>query len=149
MKTYEHKGITITFDVERAHFYANAKGKKLNAPSLDAMRKQIDASLAIAFEPFKAHILSYGAFKLEKVIHVGKGSHRNASFAFHTDQGSERYDVVIDTPTNRRLVTNYMATNKEGKAEIERINARISAALKAVPTVKADAFAAKTKAAKS
>lgn len=53
-KTWTHKGITITFDGDRAKFSAALGTKTLQATSLDAIKKKIDAERA--FEPFPCYL---------------------------------------------------------------------------------------------
>jgi hypothetical protein len=59
--TWTHKGVTITFRADNARFYAKlANGKRLNAPSLDAMKKNIEVEMENSFKPFTALIEGTG-----------------------------------------------------------------------------------------
>jgi hypothetical protein len=56
--TYTHKGTKITFDSERAVFRAERDGRTMRAPSLDAIKKQIEE--ATKFDAFDAYIEGSG-----------------------------------------------------------------------------------------
>lgn len=75
--TWTHKGVTITFDADRAVFRATAKKKPITAPSLDAIKKKIDAENK--FEPFDCYVEMQGwGWKagLAGVAVFLKGQHR-------------------------------------------------------------------------
>lgn len=54
--TWEHLGITITFNPPHANFLATAAGKNLRASSLDAMKAQIEKLNIQKFEAFEAYV---------------------------------------------------------------------------------------------
>lgn len=56
--SWEHRGVTITFDshATRPEFRADAPGKSLRAPSMDAIKKKIDLLSLDTFEGFYAYV---------------------------------------------------------------------------------------------
>lgn len=53
MSTFKHAGIDITLD-GTGKFFATVNGVRVRKPSLDAMKKHIDESAKMKFEPFTA-----------------------------------------------------------------------------------------------
>lgn len=103
---YEHNGVKIQFDQQRATFIAVVKDNRITAPSLDAIKSKIVAAQKIKFEPFKALIIEgYGQRSLQPVTVVGvkKSMHRGSDkFYFVTSIGRTVSSVAEDTPANRR-----------------------------------------------
>lgn len=54
--SWEHKGVTITFNAATANFVAEAPGKRLVAGSLDAVRAKIDKLNVERFDAFDAYV---------------------------------------------------------------------------------------------
>lgn len=149
--TYTHKGITITFNALAARFEAAVGEKPLAARSLDAIKKQIDAALAVKFEPFKA--LRFWADELVAVtvtnVQKETSGYRRGELVFNMEwqsKGSsmksattERF-VTPDTPENREQIKAWQKAHKEGHAEMQRIKNRIDEMHRAIPRVEAEDY---------
>lgn len=147
-KTYEHNGVTITFNELGANFSATANGKHLSAPSRDAIKKKIDAALAVNFSPFKAiylgrhgEVTSLAVVGLEKPARNRYGTTRQV-FVCEGDRYARHVaEVTPDTPANRKLVAAFRKRYKQVEAEKERLDEEIEAMQAAIPSVKADDYA--------
>ena len=145
-QTYEHKGVTITFEPSRGDFTAPIGGKTVRASSLDAMKKRVDESAKLKFEPFKALRYSSDTLVVVDVTGMGKesiGYHRGSpNFMLdYQDHGRVRQssarEVTPDTPEARERIKAWQSLYESGTAEIARIKESIEAALKAIPKLKA------------
>lgn len=143
-KTYDHSGVTITFNDAAANFSATVQNKRLSAPSLAAIKKQIDAALAIKFEPFKA--LDWSRTRMHPVMVTGitierrSRSYGGSRKRFECEGASywrAKETVALDTPANRKLISALHKRAKEVEAEKDRLDAEIDALEAKIPVVKA------------
>ncbi len=148
---YEHKGIQISFNDKGANFSATMKTKRIVAPSLAAVKKQIDAELDLSdsFKPFAVievdtyhdAISESKAVALEKVRKTSRYSN-SGEFEFTMQGGrygsTTRSAVIADTPENRKIAKAYLALHTKNKKEIERLTAEQEAARKGLPHISAD-----------
>jgi hypothetical protein len=132
MSTWTHGTTTITFDAERATFRADGpNGEKLRAPSLAAIKKQLDGLNTVAFKPFailRFTLTRFNAWSTEAEAELGKFTtglkaaqlekestgRSGMSYRFviegQRNYGSSReYSVYPDSPENREAVSAYMA----------------------------------------
>lgn len=118
MSSFSHKGTTITLDGNGA-FRATHKGEVVRGPSLDAVKKKINAIDAKGFVEFDALNFIWGnklgEFRVVGVQPGKKGSWRNANAKWKvTDKNktSPTVDtsrvVIPDTPENRVKVQAYL-----------------------------------------
>lgn len=148
MSTYQHKETKIEFDAARAKFTATVNGKRLTSGSLDAIKKQIDAAMVSAFEPFSA--IDFGNSKIRsfRVVAIAKGTHRRygaTPFTFECEglnhwEGNQT-QVIIDTPENRKIVAAYLKRSKEIKAEEDRLEKEMDALRDSLPYITATDYA--------
>lgn len=151
---YEHKGIEINFESATAVFRAKVGGEPLKAPSLTAIKKQIDEALNTrsTFKPFKA--IDFSTYSDEagivpmEVVDLRKRDGRinyGSEFQFVTKTMSRGYEqngtknmVIVDTPQNRKAVQSYIDLYKRNEKEMERLKKEHEAARVALPYLKAD-----------
>lgn len=144
-KTYDHHGVTITFNEQAADFSATVREKRLRAPSLDAIGKQIDAALAVQFTPFKALLLSYGELDELEVIGLEKTRKRRYGprKMFVCKDGDItlcRDEVIPDSPANRKAIAAYRKRSKEVESLKDKLDAEVQSLLDKIPTIAADDY---------
>lgn len=112
----QHNGVAITINPDNAKFEARVNGKKITAPSFDAMKRQID-KLQV-FKSFKILILPrYYGHRMEEdeVIGLGrrKGGYPRGTPVFKSKLRDELSEVIEDTPANRKAIADLLALQKE------------------------------------
>ena len=137
-QTWQHRGVSITFDTARAIFLATIDGKPQRAPSLDAIKKKIEAAVNNAFTPWRGLSVSYygAAFREVEVVGIAKG--RKEWLVRYLDRDGRRSEgnesaIVEDTPENRSLVAAMVAAHKTLEAEKDRLGQIKEDARKAIP----------------
>lgn len=141
-QSWDHKGVTITFDVARASFRFQIDGKNKTAASLDAAKKQIDKAKLNAFVPFRALYLSLGHYKDEiepptavmaTAIEQRQGRFSGRGWTFHVEGATRRFghehaELYPDTQECRAAFQAYMETvikNKHARAAMEKEEKRL------------------------
>lgn len=129
MSQFEHKGIAITFNEQRATFSATINKKHISKPSLSAMKTAIDKSVESTFKPFSALIgATYSrqgdvaGGELTRVTVIGLRKHRKTSWQSHEfeydfEGGGQHRKVMEDTPANIKA----FLEAKRYEAESQRI----------------------------
>ena len=127
MATYEHGGITITFDERGGKFTATIGGKRQVAASLSGIKKKIDDAAASTFKPFGALIwrTTYDRSKKDvkeiQVVGIIKARGKygySAKDQWEVACGDEYAEVMVDTPENRAAIKTYL--------DLQRINSKAS-----------------------
>jgi hypothetical protein len=128
---YDYKGHSITFDAERARFESTVESKQLRAPSLDAIKTQIDKLLTkTMFKAFAALRVSEGRYgrrsnkegSLEAVQVIGFHVEntrwsKTPKFLLRDQYGGAEF-VISNTAEARKAFTELKAHQKK-KGEIE------------------------------
>lgn len=151
-----HKAVKITLAPGTGSFHAQVPGNAghLTAPSLAAIKKQIDTALerVSEFEPFDSIDTDSGKIVANRVTELRK---RNARYTYGSEyefviQESGKYArtstnsaVIPDTPENRRKLLAYKKLDDESAAEIERLRKAVGDARVALPWLSADDIAVK------
>lgn len=151
-QTYEHKGVTITFEPMRGDFTAAINGKTVRAASIKAMQKRIDDALSSAFQPFDGIRWYLRGSDFVRVTGVEKNDRRTGYVfslewkrsADHSHVSRAREPVItIDTPENRALVqamqdrmNEIESAYSKGKEEVEALRLKI-------PTISANDYGTK------
>lgn len=148
MQTWTHQGITISFNTVTAKFYAPAGGKTIYAPSLDALKKQIDKALdrSANFTPFDAVEVGDRGTGIEevKVIGLGKVDQRHSwkgKYEFRIQEGHNvrgRGTAIPATAANLKVVKAFEEMCKKNRSEIARLESEINRAREKLPYVKAE-----------
>lgn len=139
----QHNGIKVTLDEASAKFTATVNGRKLTAPSFDAMKRQL-GKLG-AFKPFpviRAHGWR-GEKKLEIANVVGLGGTRRSKYitpvpTWKVNKWGDTYSVIEDTPANRKALQAYIAADLAEDKRHDKEHERINAMLAAIPSRRAD-----------
>lgn len=137
----QHNGITVAFDEQSAKFTATVNGKKVTAPSFDAMKRQIDK--VNVFKSFKILILPrYSGHRMEEdeVIGLGRRSrgYGRGRAVFKCKRKDEFQEVIEDTPDNRKRIAALMAMQNEHAKILEAHNEAERKAAAAIPRRHAD-----------
>lgn len=123
MSNMDYKGTPILFHPASAKFSAVIDGDEVFKPSVDAVKKAIDKSLASRFTPFSALIVDgYNGFRrgVRKVNIVSL--HENTRSNYEDDryrfieEGKEKEKhaaVLKDTPDNEKLCSEIQAFDLE------------------------------------
>lgn len=109
--TFQHKGVEITLGAN-GKFSAQTETGRIEAPSLDAIKKKLDKEPD--FTPFKAFaIAGYSDLTLvdRTVTGVVKGRGRYGKDEWQTNWGKEP-SVYVDTPENRANALAYIVMRK-------------------------------------
>jgi len=143
--TYEHRGITITFDDKAAKFSCVLGGKRARTGSLDSLKKKIDAHVAIDFKPFDC-ITDYqhNNIRRGRAVALNKTTNRwyRNGVVFQIEGAAgvrERGSVHPDTPECMALIEHAIAVRARNEAEIKRLNEEITAAEAEIPVIEAGA----------
>lgn len=142
---YKHRDVTITFNAPGGNFLATVNGEHINAPSLPAIKKQIDSRLAKKFESFKAFAVSdrtkiFTVLRVEKAIGHRRGS-REKQFVTDSEGWLRRqYNVVLATPENKKLVSEYFEFLNATRAQIKLLEEQIDVKQRAIPELSAEDY---------
>lgn len=146
---WTHKGVKITID-HHGDFVGRHRDQALRHPSLDAIKKRIDAMEASAIEPFDAiewdGNRDTGKIVTLRVTGIGKTTEgRYSKPTFRVDRGGrksyrngEEQAVLRDTPENRKALAAYQAAWVFANEEYERLRAIASDLHSAIPYIRAD-----------
>ena len=131
---FEHNGVGIKLQ-SNGKFYAEIHGKLENAPSLDAMKRRIDAAARSAFQPLACLIEDKwgGQNLIEVTAHSIKAARKGArSYDDHPNfvlsNGEMRRRVMVNSPEN---LAAYQAV-RDYDMETKRIAAERSTERKAL-----------------
>ncbi len=125
---YEHKGVKIAFDANRAAFSATIGGKMKRSSSLAAIKKGIDAHLANAFVPFQALRRPNWTDRTEAnyvtvtVSGISKRAGRGAQLEWDVEGRGLVRSVWADTTENRTAIDAYFSMKQKHDAEKKEMN---------------------------
>lgn len=147
---FEHKGTPIAFNEKTGEFFATINGVNVRKPSLDAMRKVIDESKKVKFDPFKALTFNNTSIEVVKVVGVDKARRsdwRAGSHVFIIKVGknglTRRPEVTPDTAPARVAIRKYQQAHKKETDERKRLDDNTRNALSAIPAIRPDEFTTK------
>lgn len=95
--TWTHRGVTIKLISSNGQFSAEMPGRKLRAPSLDAMKKKIDENMT--FEPFDAFTEENGYSSVRKDEKIA-AEHKSPGKHYHP-RLVRRHIVAYDRANER------------------------------------------------
>lgn len=142
---YAHKDVMIQFDAERAQFSCSIGVQKFKAPSLDAIKKKIDAALLVEFKPFMAvrgnldDVAQFQVIGIAKSDGYRRGIQRGTTvFVCVGERGNFELDEVTPATTaNIKAVKHASDTWERCREQEKKLEDERNAARHAIPSIRA------------